>query len=287
MNAVSVELRKAFGNRWFAISLFVGCALALWSAAGSCALYRNTLAEIVEWWGLVAPSLSASSCFRFFMVSDYIQSATDLFYALIPLLAAMPYGWSLCEEKRRGYVHQAFLKCGRVQYVARKALAAAASGAAAVAVPLVLNCVVCICFIPAYSPDVVTVFNTGIYETVMCSELYYNAPFVFVGLYIALTALFSAGWAAFALLMGGLAHDSVRLIAGLFIFLYLFASVEYKLGVLFAGSATDYLSTSPLIWLRGVAISGATDIVVAMLWLIALLSLSIVFVLRWRREDVL
>lgn len=287
MNVAAVEVRKAFGNRWFAVSLFVGCVLALASAVGSCVLYGDTLAEIIEWWGLVAPSLSAVSCFRFFMTSDYIQAPTDLFYALVPLLATVPYGWSLCEERHRGYAQHAFLQCGRVRYVAGKALAAAASGGVVVAVPLILNCVACACFIPAYEPDVATVFNTGVYETVMGSELYYNVPVLFVGFYIALTALFGAGWAAFVLLMGGYAHDGVRLIAGLFVLLYLFGSLEYKLGVLLAGSAIDYLSTSPLVWLRGVAIGGNTDVVVAVAWLVGLLALSVAFAVRWGKEEVL
>lgn len=99
MRVVLVEMRKAFLNRWFALALAVGCSLALVSAIGSIALYNETLGYILESWGFSAPLLSASSCFRFIMTSDYVQGSTDLFYALLPLLAALPYSWSLCAEK--------------------------------------------------------------------------------------------------------------------------------------------------------------------------------------------
>lgn len=153
--------------------------------------------------------------------------------------------------------------------------------------PLLLNIVLCACFIPAYAPDATTVFYTGVYDSVMASELYYDTPILFVTLYVVLTALFAASWAALTLLVGGYMNDSVRLIAGMFLCVYLFASLEYQLGVLFVGSATEYLSVSPLAWLRGVSIRGNTSIIPALVWLVVSIAVCSILWFRWRKEDAL
>ena len=190
MKVLLVEMRKAFGNRWFVLSLCIGLFLALLSATGSILLYQETEKQVVEWWGLVNPLLSASSCFRFFMQSDYIQLGTDLFYALLPLMAVMPYGWSLCQEKKTGYLQNIFVRVSRIRYLGSKAIAAALSGGFVVLFSLILNCVVCSSFIPAYAPDIASVFNTGIYEFIMGSELYYNNPILFACFYLLISFLF-------------------------------------------------------------------------------------------------
>lgn len=287
MSALFIEMRKAFINRWFLIAIIAGTVTALASAMGSIMLYGTSLDYIQEWWGLVDPALSNVSCFRFFMTSDYIQAATDFFYALLPLFAMVPYSWSLCKERGKNYVQGAFLQCGRSHYMAAKALAAAASGGIVVAVSLSLNCLACACFIPAYTPSVVTVFNTGVYETVMGSELFYNAPALFVVFYVVLSILFSSCWAALVQLLGWFAKSSVRLISGMFLLLYLFTGLEHKIAVLAIGDANNYISASPLIWLRGVAVSGGTDFAVAASWLVGLLLLSCLLVLSSRKDDVL
>lgn len=287
MKVLLVEVRKAFGNHWFALSLCMSLLLALLSAFGSILLYQETEKQVIEWWGLVNPLLSASSCFRFFMQSDYIQLATDLFYALLPLIAVMPYGWSLCQEKKTGYLQNIFVRVSRIHYLGSKAIAAALSGGFVVLFSLILNCVVCSCFIPAYAPDIASVFNTGIYEFVMGSELYYNSPILFVCFYLLISFFFAAFWAATTVLAGGFVEDSVRLLAGSFLLLYLFGSFEYKIGIFLFGSGTEYLSTSPLVWLRGVAISGYTDIAVVVLWFLVLYIFVCILLAGQSRKDVL
>lgn len=287
MQILICELRKAFINMKFLVALVFGCVLALISALGNILVYENTLQEILQWWGLVAPDLSASSCFRFFMTADYIQSTTDLFYALIPLLAAVPYGWSLCKEKKTNYLDNIYVRAKRSRYLAAKALAAASSGFIVVSIPLVLNILVCSSFIPAYPTNVSSVFNTGIYDSLMFANLYYANPVLYTCFYIVLAGVFSAAWATFVLFIGGYMHDSVRLIAGLYVLLYLFSSLDYKLGVFITGSGTEFTVLSPFIWLRGVTISGNTDFLVACIWILCLLAVSVLCALHLRKEDML
>ncbi len=287
MGILSAEMYKAFYNRWFAVALSAGIVLGIISAMGTIVLYLETEKQMVEWWGLTNPLLSASSCFRFFMISDYTQPATDLFYALLPLIAVMPYGWSLCQEKKAGYLRNVFVRVSRVRYLSNKVVAACVSGGLAVILPLILNAILCACFIPAYTPDVSTVFNTGIYEFVMGSELYYKNPILFVFLYLSVSFLFSAFWAGFVVLLGGFTGSSARLMAGSFLLLYLLGSFEAQIGILLFGSGIEYLSVSPLVWLRGVAISGYTDIRATTVWLLILIVSVAILLLHWREKDVL
>lgn len=286
MKAFRIELRKALINPWFAIALAVGCILATASIVGSIELYSETLSYIMPTVTFSDPETSSMSLFRFLLFTDFIQPSTDLFYALLPLLAVLPYSWSLAQEQRRGYLLNVCQRITRVRYFAIKAGAAFVAGTLVIATPLLINLLIGLCFIPAYATSIATVIYTGIYDTNVWSSLYYLNPPAYCALFIVLNAGFSGLWAAFVLLIGLLFTDSTRLLAGSFIALYLYQTFEYQIAVAFTGSALGYLSFSPLSFLRGVAVSGNTSEWSFIPWLTALAIISALIIARGK-EDLL
>ena len=89
---LATEIRKAFGNTWFIVATLFGCLLALISAMGNIILYHETMRQILEWWGIIAPNLSASSCFRFFIIFNLQRTSfTRLFLYWLRCLMAGHY----------------------------------------------------------------------------------------------------------------------------------------------------------------------------------------------------
>lgn len=196
MAVFAVELKKALANRWFAVALGIGAVLAIASAMGNIVLYQNSIEQIISLGDSVDKGLSALSVFRMVMPADYIQPATDLFYALLFLMAVVPYGWSSSQEWQKGYVCQILSRETRRRYFVAKGAASFVAGACAIGFPLALNFIVCACWIPMFPTDVETVFNTGIYRSVMWSSLYYLHPGLYVVGYAALASVFAGLWAA-------------------------------------------------------------------------------------------
>lgn len=286
MNAFCVELRKALINPWFTTALAVGCTLAITSIAGNIALYDETLSYVLPTVSFSDPETSSMSLFRFLLFTDFIQPSTDLFYALLPLLAVLPYSWSLAQEQRRGYLQNVCQRTTRARCFTCKASAAFVAGALVVAVPLLINLLIGLCFIPTYTTSIATVIYTGIYDTNLWSSLYYLNPPAYCTLFIVLNAGFSGLWAAFVLLIGLFFADSTRLLAGSFIALYLYQAFEYQIAVTFTGSALGYLSFSPLSFLRGVAVSGNTNEWSFIPWFAVLAIISALIIVRGK-EDLL
>lgn len=287
MNVWTVELRKSFGSKWFVIALCAGCLLAIVSALGAILMSARSLDEALALSDSKNPFLSIMTLFRFVMVCDYTQPTTDLFYALLPFLAAVPYGWSLANERQRGYVQNAYARTMRCRYVGAKTLAAFATGFAVVGIPVALNIVVCACFIPAFPTDVAGMIYTGITDAVMWSSAYYTDPVRYVASYVLLDAVFAGLWSAFVLLLGGVVMDAARLLAGSFLIPYLFDAFEGKASAALLGLGAEYASLSPLTFCRGVATGSTTDTPVVAAWLGALTVVCVALIVYSSRRDVL
>lgn len=287
MEAFLVEVGKSLSNRWFFLSLFVGCVFAVLSAMGNIGFYDESLSYALPSLSMIDPEVSSISLFRFLLFTDYLQYATELFYALLPLLAAMPYSWSLAQERRIGYFQTISIRVRPQVYLCFKGAAAFVSGALAVSLPLLVNLVIEACFIPAYPPSPTSAFFTGMYGSMLWSSLFYTDPASYCVLFIALHAGFSGLWATFVLMLGLFVDDGTRLIAGSFVFLYLFQAFEYQIAAAVTGTGTDYLDFSPLTFLRGTAIGGNTSEWSFVPWVVGLIVIIVAFIVHQRNKDVL
>lgn len=165
------EIWKALHNPWFYLSLTVGFTLCLldvrqnWEAINACGSDWET--------GANAFSLFA----RWIAVNNWTYGCKK-FYLIWPILAALPFGWSFCQERRSGLIDQIYIRTGKEQAYFAKYLAAFVSGGLAVALPvlldLLLNAMVC----PYIIPEVID----GIYfvsDGYFLSTLYYTHPWVY------------------------------------------------------------------------------------------------------------
>ena len=213
------EVRKAFTNRWFAVSLVIGCTLVAISAT------FNTMAgyQVNELWSQYLDTkwldLSSSSCFKYWLVVDFIQPTASLFFQLLPLLAVLPFSWSYLEESKIGYISSLITRANRKHYFLSKYIAVFLSGAIVITIPIILNFLICACFIPARLPDVFAVIYFGIYEQALWSEVFYNNPYLYVALFTSLNFVFSGIWATTVFALSAIIKNRVALIILPYLFL--------------------------------------------------------------------
>ena len=79
------------------------------------------------------PDLPLFTFYNSWVGGDDLSLAAALFYALLPVGAALPFGWSYCTEHKSGYLKNIYTRVDKKTYLAGKALAVFLSGAGAVA----------------------------------------------------------------------------------------------------------------------------------------------------------
>lgn len=165
------EIWKALHNPWFYLSLLVGTTLCLmdvwqnWEAIHSLNCSWDTGAD--------AFSLFA----RWIAVNNWTYGCKK-FYLIWPILAALPFGWSFCQERRSGLMDQIYIRAGKKQAFFAKYTTVFVSGGLAVALPvlldLLLNAMVCPFVVPK-AADSFYFVSDGYF----LSTLYYTHPWIY------------------------------------------------------------------------------------------------------------
>lgn len=279
---IKIELKRAFLNRWFLLSAGIMFVLAI--VSGICAVAELSGIKSMLFSSLDSKYYGSSfySCLKAWIGLDIGQPATTLFYFLVPIAAALPYAWSISQERKTGYSSLILTRTSRSSYFVSKFCAIAATGAAVVGIPLIGNFIIAVVSLPFVNPDVTDVIYWGIYENAMLSEMFYQTPLVYVATMIVLSCLFGAVWALFVTSVSFVLP--IRSASIIIPFLALFA-IDYL-----QQTALSWLipfSITPFEYLRGSGVAyygnlGATCIEYA-----ALLAISVIAFAIMSRRDVL
>jgi len=196
-NMLRIELRKAFQNKFFFIGLATASLLAVLSAVYNIQTVAQEM-QVSEgirqsYSGLINPHMPLYSLFNHWLCEDFNSLSGSLFFFIYPLISVMPYGWSLFEERKSGYIKNVVCRTRKANYFFSKYIAVFLSGGAVVAVPAALNFLITSMFIPAIKPDVFYDIGWTVREASMFSECFFKAPFLYVLLRILL--LFAFGGA--------------------------------------------------------------------------------------------
>ncbi|MDR0514817.1 MAG: hypothetical protein LBG81_06630 [Coriobacteriaceae bacterium] len=281
-NMIKTELGKATRNFWFLVALLVGCALALTSAINNVNVFEETLIGAAylgehKWW-----DMSSSSVFKYWIVTDFIQPATFLFFLLLPLLAVLPYAWSYGVEKKSGYALNVLARTSRKSYLFAKFLAVFISGGLVITIPIVLNFVFLACIMPARLPDIYGIIFFGINERSLFSSFFYTNPLVYCLLFIGLNFFFAGLWAMFTSALSFYLKNRVVVTIAPFLFLLFvkFLHDNVLLGIL-------RTEITPFAFLRGTGTNYSADIAIVSLILLFLLGFTLVLAWQNRKKDIL
>lgn len=174
-----LELRRAFCNPLFFLSLAVGLGICLWQFAE----------YILPWWGFQYWVEYPSSVYHLWLGGQNGSLQPLLYYLLIPILCALPYGNSYYFDLQSGYVNQIVTRGERKNYVLAKVVTSFLSGAVIAVLPLLLDFLLTGCNYPAVRPQ----SGLGFYaigEPDILGELFYRSPVLYLTLFLLLNAVF-------------------------------------------------------------------------------------------------
>lgn len=226
---IRMELRKALYNKWFTISLLIGCSLAIISAVLILVPYYNGLRSPMPGSMYTYPNIRSSFCF--WMNVELQTPTSPLFYRLAPLLAIIPYTWSLLSEMQSGYINQIYVRVPRMHYVAAKSIAVFVAGGCIGSIPQVLNFLIHTVFVPSRMPSILDSFYTGMGTENLWSWFFFNTPLLFVLFYSLLGFLLCGLWALLCLNLSFFVKNRVVLITTPYLMLMIIQFINERIFV--------------------------------------------------------
>ena len=128
LNSIFFEVKRAMHGKNFAVSLLIGCFIALMDLCAFHTQYKgsNDMILLQAWIG-----------------TDFQFAYNSLFYVLLPVIACLPYAGSYYWDINSGYDKNILIKVSRKNYIVAKGAAVYISAFAAVVLPLLLSASLC------------------------------------------------------------------------------------------------------------------------------------------------
>lgn len=152
----------------------------------------------------VAPSAIAGA----WLAGNPVTWTGFVFFLILPILAMLPFGVSYFSDRESGYLKNLYTRMPRRQYLTNKFLVTFLSGGTAVAVPLGLNLLCSMIFVPNLLPPVIHPINY-INPTRFLYELYFSRPLLYIGFFIVLDFLLGGMFACITLAISYLSDYKV------------------------------------------------------------------------------
>ena len=168
---IKFEFYRAFRSGGFYVALLLGTALAI----GDIVLFHNAFRDTIDT-KVVMQTWIGTDC---------------LFYALLPILAALPYAGTYYEDIKTGYLKNILLHTSRRGYYMAKSFVVFVMAAITVMIPLLLDLMAVMTIYPLRMPERLEFLSAGILDVNLFSGLYALAFILLDGLFAGLLALVS------------------------------------------------------------------------------------------------
>lgn len=198
--------RQLTHNPLFWICIAIGACIALLAAWIEIQIEFNTLEATLQQGNHLSYNtlLSVISAYTAWIPTRIGDFYSGLYYLLWPLLATIPTAWILSNDSKEGVLEQQCLRIKKTSVIKIKLYVSFISGGICSALPLILNFLVVICFLPLFTPKIYDEIYTAVPMNSLFSGLFYNSPLAYV---ITLSVL--------AFILGGLFSCVVSLFASL------------------------------------------------------------------------
>lgn len=171
------DTKRSVKNKWFIVACAMGVILSVISAASSVKGYSEFSGDlqITEY----NPLNPLNSLFTFWLGSGVRTKLIDVVLMFVPLLAALPYSWSLCHEKKKGIAEERINDQGELRYYTGKYIAVFVSSGAVIAIIQLLNLLINSLFIPAITPDPAYDIYFGVFSSHFLGDMFYTMPVLY------------------------------------------------------------------------------------------------------------
>lgn len=188
-NLFKIELRRAFVNRYFFISVLIGLIIVV----------MQTIECAVPYIGMEPVNgLYPQSVFNTYIGFSATNVWSRTYYMVFPLLAALPYSSSFLSDQKTGFSKIIYTKCKSAHYLVAKFAAVFLSGGFSVLIPLLINLWLTALCVPSVIPDSSTGFFP-VFSEDFAASLYYLQPYIYILFYNVLLFVVSGIFACSAL----------------------------------------------------------------------------------------
>lgn len=276
-NMLKIEIFKVLKSKGLIISVSIGIFLSIWVIIDGIINQKSMYDAFVT-----NPEVTGNIYFPITVYNTYIginhtSIASSIFYFILPILAALPYGSSLVSEKKSGYIKSVVIRSGKSTYYISKFIAAFFSGVLVCIIVMTFSMIFSFMIFPDIKPDVITSTFPAAFRSNMWSNLYINHPLVYLLLYSCIDICYSG---IFALIS----------IASTFIADYKFTVLASPMLIYIAGSYfIDFLGLqkiNPMVFLpqtQSICASDLTSILTEAVILIMIISIILFIMVK---EDV-
>ncbi len=195
-NIIKLELKKAFFNKWFYLSIGLLLFFAIFSAGYMIESRRNYNPLEIEAYCMEDgkfvrnPDLEMFGLYHSWIGGEELSLASSLFYALLPVGAALPFAWSFHIERKTGYLRNVFTRVYKRNYFCAKIIAVFLSGAVVVLVPLITNLMLVSAYIPTENLFVGYIYYNHLLFGSMWVDILYTNPLLHTILYVGMSTLY-------------------------------------------------------------------------------------------------
>lgn len=195
---VKLEIHKAFYNKFFIMTILIGCAITMLGIFNlMCQMKENDALLLLllkeQNNGVIFNPAAGprADLYHSWIFGEPFSLGAVLYTFLFPVLLSIPYGWSYCEERSTGYIRNMVVKSGKREFFVAKYIATFLAGGVGVILPLIVNFVMVAMMVPARKPMVRYETIYGVFGGSFLSELFYSHPLVYVCVYLFVDFVFA------------------------------------------------------------------------------------------------
>lgn len=261
---IRFEFGRAVRSRGFFTALVIGLGISV--------------ADIVLFYSSFRSELDTKVVIQAWIGTDYQFVTNSLFYVLLPVLAALPYGSSYYEDIRSGYMKNILLHTSRRCYYTAKSVVMFVMAAVTVMLPLALDLMAVMAVYPLRMPERLEFLSAGILDVNLFSGLYETNSALYALAFILMDGMFAGILALFSMCVAERVESRFSAVVLPFVIYVMWSAVmmennQGRLSVMEMLNPRQRIVSGSL----QVAVMAAGGIVLAGLWLF----------LKGRRKDVL
>ena len=188
---MKIELKRAILNKYFVWGCIFGIVIIFLHSYSIVVEYNSVIPTIEnsvrKGINPLAPTISV---FTSWIGWNSENKYSKLFFYSMPFISVIPYFWSYCDDINKGKVNVIIKKKERLNYHLTKYFATFVSSGLIIAIPLLLDFLILLLFIPAIFPDSVYDIYYGIFSNNFMANTFYTNPLLYIFVFLVLNFIY-------------------------------------------------------------------------------------------------
>lgn len=279
---LSVELKKMLRSRTLLWAILIGVAICSVNVVENYYSRQEYFEREAE---ILVPGYANLSILHRWIDGSQMTVGEIVFYAVFPLLSAMPFSWSLLSERREGYTNQSIIRRSKRTYLVAKFIAVFLSGGIAIISATVFNLMANMWILPVCKTLPALV---GYGDGVFLSKILFSKPWLYLLLCLVTSFVWAGSLACLGLTVSLFLQNTI--VAVLFPFALVLGGSFLIEGLAAPHTGSSYLGrleTSPMQLLHAMTTNSNPAWYVWTVQLVFLGLITVVYCLRGMRDEML